>query len=236
MVLRDDPASTKRLVAYLVPRAAAADPKTALREEVVEDWHSLYEDVYQHADGALDPTFNIAGWNSSFTGLPIPAEQMRSWVAGTVARIAALQPRNVLEIGCGSGLLLFQLAPGCQRYVGIDFSQAALARIHHELGPRGLSQVVLQRGEANQLDRLPQVEFDTVVVNSVVQYFPGLAYLREVLAAAVRAVRSHGILFIGDVRSLPLREAFHSAVQLHQAAPQTAAADHPRQGESRRRQ
>ena len=31
-----------------------------------------------------DPAFNIVGWNSSYTGEPIPAEEMREWVEDTV--------------------------------------------------------------------------------------------------------------------------------------------------------
>jgi methylase of polypeptide subunit release factors len=32
----------------------------------------------------------------------------------------------VLEIGCGSGLLLFRLAPHCAQYHGTDLSQKAI--------------------------------------------------------------------------------------------------------------
>ena len=58
-----------------------------------------------------DPTFDTSGWNDSYTGEPIPPTQMREWVDGTVARIRGLAPRRVLEIGCGTGLLLFRVAP-----------------------------------------------------------------------------------------------------------------------------
>ena len=54
---------------------------------------------------------------------------MREWVETTVARILALQPRRVLEIGCGTGLLLYRIAPHVERYVGTDFSQTALDAI-----------------------------------------------------------------------------------------------------------
>ena len=55
---------------------------------------------------------------------------MREWVDVTVARIAALQPERVLEIGCGTGLLLYRLAPNCERYVGTDFSAVAQRQVH----------------------------------------------------------------------------------------------------------
>src|SRR6185369_16387658 len=82
-----------------------------------------------------DPTFNIAGWTSSYTGQPIPADEMRVWVEATVARIRALRPRRVLEIGCGTGLLLFRIAPTCEQYVGTDFAQAALDHIRQQSPP-----------------------------------------------------------------------------------------------------
>ena len=78
--------------------------------------------------GRADPTFNIAGWNSSYTGEPIPAEEMREWVERhRRADPRPLAPRRVLEIGCGTGLLLFRVAPRCERYLGTDFSASALA-------------------------------------------------------------------------------------------------------------
>ena len=46
---------------------------------------------------------------------------MREWVDGTVERIlalASLPPARVLEIGCGTGLLLFRIAPRAARYAG----------------------------------------------------------------------------------------------------------------------
>ncbi|MBV9773010.1 MAG: AMP-binding protein, partial [Gemmatimonadetes bacterium] len=56
-----------------------------------------------------------------------------------------------------------------------------------------------------------------VVINSVVQYFPGVEYLLRVLDGAVAALAPGGTLWVGDVRSLPLLEAFHASVELAQA-------------------
>jgi len=53
-----------------------------------------------------------------------------------------------------------------------------------------------------------------VILNSVVQYFPSVAYLLRVIEGAVKATRSGGFVFVGDVRSLPLLEAFHTSVEI----------------------
>jgi multiple sugar transport system permease protein len=60
------------------------------------------------------------------------------------------------------------------------------------------------RRTADDLDGFEAESFDTVVINSVVQYFPDVNYLWAVLQAAVRMVTPGGTIFVGDVRSLPM--------------------------------
>ena len=60
-------------------------------------------------------------------------------------------------------------------------------------------------------------QFDTVILNSVVQYFPDISYLERVIAGALRVLKAGGHIFIGDVRLYDLLETFHTSVQLHQA-------------------
>ena len=55
------------------------------------------------------------------------------------------------------------------------------------------------------------------MLNSVIQYFPDLDYLIKVLEGAVESVRPGGAVFIGDVRSLSLLEAFHTSVEMFKA-------------------
>ena len=212
---REDAGGEKQLVAYVVPQPSYSGSAKESTAELVARWGALWDETYRN--GRADATWNTSGWNSSYTGEPLPEEDMREWVDATVGRIQALKPRRVLEIGCGTGLLLFRVAPECEYYEGVDLSAAALEAIGDEARTRGLHNVHLRQSAAADLTDLRPESFDLVVINSVVQYFPDVEYLVRVLAAVAKAVRPGGAIFVGDVRNHALLEAFHTSVELERA-------------------
>jgi SAM-dependent methyltransferase len=230
---REDPAGDRKLVAYV-----SVEPDYFVREggksgvsggaEQVLQWKTVWDEAYAEAPSTGDPTFNINGWNSAYDNLPIPVPEMQEWVEQTVEKIIALKPRTVLEIGCGTGLLLFRIAPYCTRYRGTDISSAALRYIEANLVKESLPQVSLTLQAADDFSGLEAESFDVVVLNSVVQYFPGVDYLLNVLRGALHLVRPGGAIFIGDVRSLPLLNAYHTSIEL-QRAPASLPLDHLKQ-------
>ena len=86
------------LVAYVVLEHASSGDHDA---EIVEEWQHVYDELYGADGGAPEFGMDFRGWNSSYTGDPIPLEEMQEWRSATVDRIMALQPRRVLEIGVG---------------------------------------------------------------------------------------------------------------------------------------
>ncbi|HEX8275451.1 MAG TPA: amino acid adenylation domain-containing protein, partial [Longimicrobiaceae bacterium] len=216
VVARGGAGGDAALVAYVVPAAPGGEAAPAdAAGGRTEEWTALWDDTYRAADADGEPALNVAGWMSSYTREPIPREEMREWVDRTVERILALRPERVLEVGFGTGMLLFRVAPRVRAYHGTELSPAALEYVGQRLD--GLPGVRLSLRGADRLDGLAAEGFDTVVVNCVVQYFPGVDYLLRVLEGAAACLRPGGRIFVGDVRSLPLLEAYHASVELFRA-------------------
>ncbi|MFS1299912.1 amino acid adenylation domain-containing protein [Streptosporangium longisporum] len=212
-----DVPGVKRLIGYVVPDGAAQPEAEA---EHLAEWRQIYDAEYTEIGTAVH-TEDFAGWDSSYDGTPIPLEHMREWRESTVARIAALRPRRVLEIGVGTGLLLSRLAGDCEEYWGTDFAAPVIAKLQADLGPD--SPVRLSCRPAHDTAGLPSGHFDVVVVNSVVQYFPSAGYLAEVIGAAMDLLAPGGALFVGDVRDLRSVRCLHAAVQLGRLGDGTGA-------------
>ena len=221
----------RKLIAYVVPDANYFDSLITATEEQpkrLQKWRKTFDLMQFGKDAAASPVaFNIAGWNSSYTRQPIPAEEMREWVDETVKSILALHPHEALEIGCGTGLLLLRIAPSCNRYVATDFSAAVLQRIREQFAQGGgaWDGVSLSERPADNFEGLEPGSLDTVILNSVVQYFPSVGYLTRVLEKAIGVLKDGGRIFVGDVLSLPLLEAYSASVELFQAADATTVAE-----------
>ncbi|WP_298917451.1 non-ribosomal peptide synthetase [uncultured Nostoc sp.] len=217
VVAREDEVKNQRLVAYVVPNSQTDSLNSLLltvNNDQVSQWKTVFDKTYNQTSEELESIFNFLGWNSSYTNQPIPINQMREWLEQTVERILHWEPKRVLEIGCGTGLLLFQIAPHTEQYYGTDLASTGLDYISQHLQ---LPQVKLEQRTADNFEGIEAGSFNAIVLNSVVQYFPNIDYLLRVIAGAVETLAPGGFIFLGDVRNLLLLEAFHTSVQLYQS-------------------
>lgn len=224
-----------KLVAYIVPQTDFLkipnhEILTELTNEQQKEWQYTFDETYRGSEtktteinekNEKNIDFNIAGWNNSYDGQPIKAEEMREWLDNTLSRIKALAPKRVLEIGCGTGMILFNIAPQTECYWATDFSSSAINRLEYLKVQRSLSGVNLLHQEAIDFDNIPKSYFDTIIINSVAQYFPSIEYFQQVIAKALQALAPGGSLFIGDNRHLQLLQSFYAGVAFVQAADHT---------------
>ncbi|SAL59849.1 non-ribosomal peptide synthetase [Caballeronia humi] len=212
--LREDTPGDRYIAASVVLSGRASDQRQSMAASQIEGWRAVFDsNAIDAAQSTWTPMFNLQGWISSYTGQPMSDAHMRVWVGDRVQKIRALSPRKLLEVGCGSGLLLFRLAAGCEEFWGTDISARTLAATQaNNSATARESKVRLFHLAAHELGELPRRYFDSVVINSVVQYFPSSSYLLQVLEEAINKVCHGGMLFLGDIRCFSLLESFHTDV------------------------
>lgn len=215
VVGRMGPGDAMRLIAYVVPAPVPAGSPTDVDRHVTA-WRRAYDGFYDGPVAAWDAAVHPAVWRSTYSGEPLSEPDVREAVQRATERILALQPRRVLELGCGTGLILSGVAPACESYCGVDVSRTGLARLRRQIdaSPALRTRISLVCGTAADLPVRPDVRFDTVVINEVVQLFPDAGYLAGVLNAAIALLIPGGHVFVGGVRHLALLDAFHASVQL----------------------
>src|SRR5215831_10877559 len=114
--------------------------------------------------------------------------------AALVEIIAAADPRDLLDIGTGTGRMLEILAPQVEHALGIDQSREMLAVARVNLERAGLENGQVRLGDMYQL-ALPDASFDAVVVHQVLHYADRPA---AAIAEAARVLRPNGILVLVD--------------------------------------
>ena len=184
-------------------RAATAER----RRRRPRDWQAIWDETYTRA-GATPPTATLQhrrleqqlhrradpGRRDARVGRRAPSSAS--------ARSA---PRRVLEIGCGTGMLLFRVAPHSSATSASTFAQHALDHIagradRRRAAPRS---TLRQRRGRRRCDRWSTGAFDTSSSTRSPSTSPTpTTSSRRARAGGRRCSRRAARLFVGDVRSL----------------------------------
>lgn len=231
--VHETPDGDRRLVAHVVPAAPAA----AAEDAQITAWKEIHEALYDAGETVASGD-GFAGWNSSYDGRPLPLEDLAEWRSATLERVRELGRRRVLEIGVGTGLLLADLARDkeCEEYWATDVAESVITALHTrtQADPVLRDKVRLGCLRADDTAGLPVGHFDTIVVNSVAQYFPSLAHLRTVIERVLPLLAPGGSLLLGDLRNLDLARCLQTGVELAQPGAGTTSREAVRRSVDRR--
>lgn len=123
-----------------------------------------------------------------------------------VATRAPLEGKDVLDVGCGGGILSEAMARRSARVLGIDLAQAALEVAELHALDAGVS-VEYRLESAEELARGAPASFDIITCMEMLEHVPEPEHVIDALA---RIVRPGGHVFISTINRTP--KAFMLAI------------------------
>ncbi|WP_298516674.1 non-ribosomal peptide synthetase [uncultured Kordia sp.] len=180
----------------------------------------MSQELWNHIASTATDAIEAGGWVSSFTGLPFSELEMNEYSENVLQRVRPYLNKNkrVLEIGCASGITMFAVAPHVKEYIGLDISSEVIQKNREKIQREGILNVSCYVKGAADIDALDLGTFDIVIINSVIQCFPGLNYLRDILAKACSIVAKDGMLFLGDIMNHDTKQTMLEDLLMYQQA------------------
>jgi len=154
------------------------------------------------------------GFISSYTGQPLSSAEVDEY-QNHVVKLAEPylgKGKRVLEIGCGSGEIMFAIAPTVQLYVGVDPSEITQERNGEVKARDRLASLKLLTGFADEIDSIEGGPFDLIILASTVQFFPGILYLRQVIEQALAILAPSGAILFADIMDARRKEEFQESL------------------------
>jgi ubiquinone/menaquinone biosynthesis C-methylase UbiE len=160
-----------------------------------------HDEVVRRSFGRQAPLF--AGDNSPFARRP----------SSTLAWLEPLETDMVvLDVACGAAHAAEQAAPYVRQVIGLDLTPELLALGAARLREAGITNVLLQEGNAAQLPFV-DASFDLVICRGALHHFP---HPEEAIAEMARVCRPGGRVVVADMvaPSPDVREAFDAVHRL----------------------
>ena len=159
-------------------------PSKMQNKKTLDEISNLYDKRIDQTSNAVD----AAGQWESEDNISLICKEIDQ-------KIKLKQSDNVLELGCGSGVLGKWISDRCNFYAGIDISSKMLQFFLKESNPsRSIS---LTRGLTNNVPYLDNY-FDIVIMNGVTMYFKNNNQLLDTLNEIKRVIKKDGTIFIGE--------------------------------------
>ena len=124
------------------------------------------------------------------------SEYERGKYAATIAALSRPRYRFGLEVGCSIGVLTAELAPRCDRLLGIDVAEAALARARARLQHQPNVRFACRAFPGEVQADAPVDGFDLIMLSEVLYYLDAAALARAARITRTVAARGADILLV----------------------------------------
>lgn len=225
VIAHNAPSGDQVLVAYVVPESVVTNEKAPSWQE---RWDLIYNMGVNHDSGSKssDQVVELA-IAEQLSGKKDVKQEIDDWVQQSINRIRNLRPKRIMELGCGAGQLLFELAPDASLYIGTDYSATAIDSLREKLALNSAKwkNVKTAVAPADDFSTVAPASLDMVLIHSVAQYFPDTAYLLKVIEQAVKTVAQGGCIFIGDMQGKGTLRMHHTFDQFPRSSAENTIAD-----------
>ncbi|MCP5053848.1 MAG: amino acid adenylation domain-containing protein, partial [bacterium] len=184
------------------------DSDAVFSEDEVEESELMSRKLWEYVGETAVDEVTGGGWNSSYTGNPIPKEEMDEYGDNILEKLTPLLRKDlrILEIGAASGISMYRIAPHVGFYYGTDLSSVIVEKNNQRIAEEGHTNIKFSCFAAHEIHRLEEKDFDLVIINSVMQCFNGHNYLRKVIRKALDLMGPEGYLFFGDIMDQDTKE------------------------------
>lgn len=161
------------------------------------------KEIWEFVAASSSDEVNDYGWVNSYNGERFSLDEMEQYINNLDQKLSPYlkDSSNVLEIGCGHGLVMQQIAPKVKSYLGTDLSETVVSKNTMKQRMIGDAKVEFRALPAIEIKSLNQ-KFDVIVCSSVIHFFQNTLYLEEVIHHSINLIEDEGIIYLDDMLNL----------------------------------
>jgi len=174
----------------------------------------MYKKLWNFISMNAKDEIEEGAWLNSYTREKFTKEEVNECIENVCVKLRPFvdETKNVLEIGCSSGLTMFCLAPKVKKYVALDMSNIVINKAKEKIEANNMQKIELYCLYAHETDQIHHNEFDICILNSVVQCFDGHIYLYKVIKNIIDKMSDNGIIFFGDIMDAQKKNDFEKSL------------------------
>jgi 2-polyprenyl-3-methyl-5-hydroxy-6-metoxy-1,4-benzoquinol methylase len=181
---------------------------------------SSIEKHRQHFDAKTQADNDLAAQDYIIDGKPISEELYHNAIREPLIDMLEIYHGcDVLDIGCGTGLIISHIEDRCKKIVGVDISETLISRY------KGKAEMCV--AAAHEVDYPPE-SFDRIYMLSVAIHFPSFDYFKNVVERCLAMLRPNGIFIVSDqiLTTKPLATRY-LAINKHELIDYLDGVGHP---------